>query len=56
MRPPWSHNAAGTVTDAGHWPHVEQPAVVVQILSCFLRRLTARSAQPAPNAINTTEG
>jgi len=56
VAPRFADVRAHQVPDAGHWPHVEQPAVVAQILSCFLSRLTARSAQPAPNAMNTTEG
>lgn len=33
------------VANAGHWPHVEQPPVVAQILTRFLTRLAGR---PAP--------
>jgi len=32
------------VPDAGHWPHVEQPAAVAQILTQFLTRLARRTA------------
>ena len=39
------------VAGAGHWPHVEQPAAVAQILTRFLTSL-ARQTQPVPNTIN----
>jgi pimeloyl-ACP methyl ester carboxylesterase len=32
------------VADAGHWPHVEQPAAVAQLLRRFLTRLAGRTS------------
>ncbi len=28
-----------TIADAGHWPHLEQPAAVARVLDCFVRQV-----------------
>jgi pimeloyl-ACP methyl ester carboxylesterase len=41
------------VDDAGHWPHVEQPAAVAHILTRFLTTLASRMSRPVPNTNHT---
>jgi pimeloyl-ACP methyl ester carboxylesterase len=44
VAPRFAHVHTSHVAGAGHWPHVEQPADVAELLRRFLTRLTGRTA------------
>src|SRR5262249_49940653 len=46
IAPRFAEAARATIAQAGHWPHVEQPAVLARMIGDFVRKLDQEAAAP----------